>query len=88
GAGGFREEWLAGLARFRVVAVLDADAAGERATTRYQEMFRERGIELARLELPSDVNDFFRQHPAAALEFTLMTEAALEDQGERMKDER
>jgi len=87
GAGGFREEWLAGLARFRVVAVLDADTAGERATTRYQEMFRARGIELARLELPSDVNDFFRQHPAAALEFTLMTEAALEEQGERMKDE-
>ncbi|HVG34508.1 MAG TPA: CHC2 zinc finger domain-containing protein [Pyrinomonadaceae bacterium] len=81
GAGGFREEWLAPLARFRVVAVLDADTAGERATTRYQEMFRARGIQLARLDLPSDVNDFFRQHPAAALEFTLMTEAALEEQG-------
>jgi hypothetical protein len=41
-------------------------------------MFRARGIELARLELPSDVNDFFRHRPSAALEFTLMTEAALE----------
>jgi DNA primase len=81
GAGGFREEWLAPLARFRVVAVLDADAAGERATTRYREMFRARGIQLSRLELPSDVNDFFRQHPAAAVEFALMTEAVLEEQG-------
>ena len=80
GAGGFREEWLAPLARFRVVAVLDADAAGERATSRYQEMFRARGIQLARLRLPLDVNDFFRQHPSAALEFALMTEAALEEQ--------
>jgi len=80
GAGGFREEWLAPLARFRVVAALDADAAGERATARYQEMFRARGIELARLELASDVNDFFRHHPSAALEFALMTEAALEEQ--------
>ncbi len=78
GAGGFREEWLAPLARFRVVAALDADAAGERATARYQEMFRARGIELARLELTSDVNDFFRHHPSAALEFALLTEAALE----------
>jgi DNA primase len=81
GAGGFREEWLAPLARFRVVAALDQDAAGERATARYQEMFRARGIELARLELPSDVNDFFRHRPSAALEFALMTEAALEEQG-------
>jgi DNA primase len=83
GAGGFREEWLALLARFRVVAALDADAAGERATARYQEMFRARGIRLARLELASDVNDFFRQRPSAALEFALMTEAALEEQGMR-----
>jgi DNA primase len=81
GAGGFREEWLAPLARFRVVAALDADAAGLRATLRYQEMFRARGIELARLELPSDVNDFFRNRPSAALEFALMTEAALEEKG-------
>jgi DNA primase len=80
GAGGFREEWLAPLARFRVVAALDADAAGLRATLRYQEMFRARGIQLASLELSSDVNDFFRNHPSAALEFALMTEAALEEQ--------
>jgi DNA primase len=79
GAGGFKEEWLAVLARFRVVAALDADTAGERATTRYREMFRARGIRLARLELPSDVNDFFRQRQSAALEFALMTEAALEE---------
>jgi hypothetical protein len=44
-------------------------------------MFRARGIELARLELPSDVNDFFRNRPSAALEFALMTEAALEEKG-------
>lgn len=78
GAGGFKEEWLAPLARFRVVAVLDADQAGEIATLRYQEMFRARGIELAQLALPSDVNDFFRHQPTAALEFILMTEAAIE----------
>jgi DNA primase len=78
GAGGFREEWLAPLARFRVVAALDKDAAGERATARYRKMFRARGIELARIELPTDVNDFFRRRPSAALEFALMTEAALE----------
>jgi DNA primase len=82
GAGGFREEWLAPLARFRVVAALDADAAGLRATLRYREMFRARGIELASLELPSDVNDFFRNRPSAALEFALMTEAALEEKDE------
>lgn len=79
GAGGFKEKWLAPLARFRVVAVLDPDTAGIRATTRYQELFAARGIQLAWLELPSDVNDFFRHHPAAALEFALMTEAAIEE---------
>jgi DNA primase len=80
GAGGFKEEWLAPLARFRIVAVLDADKAGEIATARYQEMFTERGIKLAHLALPSaDVNDFFRHHPSAPLEFALMTEAVIEE---------
>ncbi|HYE66332.1 MAG TPA: toprim domain-containing protein [Pyrinomonadaceae bacterium] len=79
GAGGFKEEWLAPLARFRVVAVLDSDRAGERAAARYQETFAARGIQLARLRLPSDVNDFFRHRPSAALEFALLTEAALEE---------
>lgn len=78
GAGGFREEWLAPLARFSVVAALDGDAAGARAATRYQEMFAARGIQLAQLNLPSDVNDFFQHRPAAALEFALLTEAAFE----------
>jgi DNA primase catalytic core len=78
GAGGFREEWLAPLARFRVVSALDGDAAGFRAAARYREMFAARGMPLARLDLPSDVNDFFQHKPAAALEFALLTEAALE----------
>ncbi|MEA2173367.1 MAG: primase [Blastocatellia bacterium] len=76
GAGGLREDWLAPLARFRVVAALDPDAAGERAVARYQEMFAARGMKLAQLNLPSDVNDFFRHRPAAALEFALMTETS------------
>ncbi|HEX7998271.1 MAG TPA: CHC2 zinc finger domain-containing protein [Pyrinomonadaceae bacterium] len=78
GAGGFKEEWLAPLARFRVVVALDADSAGERATLRYQELFAARGMPLAQLKLQTDVNDFFRRRPSAALEFELMTEAALD----------
>jgi DNA primase len=81
GAGGLKEEWLAPLARFRVVAALDPDVAGERASARYREMFAARGMKLAQLNLPSDVNDFFRQRPAASLELALMTEAAMEEQG-------
>jgi DNA primase len=81
GAGGLKEEWLAPLGRFRVVAALDPDAAGERAAARYQEMFAARGRSLAQLELPSDVNEFFQHHPTAPLEFKLLTEAALEEQG-------
>ena len=79
GAGGFREEWLAPLARFRVVAALDGDKAGERASARYREMFAARGMRLAQLKLPSDVNDFFNHKAAAALEFSLLTEAAVEE---------
>ena len=79
GAGGLKEEWLAPLGRFRVVAALDPDAAGRRAARRYAGIFARRGLRLAALDLPADVNDFFRQHPAAALEFELMTEAALEE---------
>lgn len=78
GAGGLKGEWLAPLARFRVVAALDPDAAGERAATRYEELFNARGMRLARISLPSDVNDFFRHHPAAPVEFSLLTENALE----------
>jgi DNA primase len=80
GAGGLKADWLAPLARFRTVAALDPDAAGDRAVSRYEELFNARGMRLARLQLPSDVNDFFRHHPAAAVEFALMTEAALEKQ--------
>jgi DNA primase len=80
GAGGFKEEWLAPLARFRVVAALDGDTAGMRAAARYREMFAARRLRLAQLELPVDVNDFFQQHPSAALEFSLLTEAAIEKQ--------
>ena len=81
GAGGLKAEWLAPLGRFRVVAALDPDAAGRRAAERYEELFAARGLTLARISLPLDVNDFFRHHPAAALEFALLTEAALEKQG-------
>ena len=86
GAGGFKEEWLAPLARFRVVAALDGDRAGVRAAARYREMFASRGMRLAQLDLPSDVNDFFQHKPAAALEFTLLTEAA-EEEVERGNEE-
>lgn len=78
GAGGFKAEWLAPLGRFRVVAALDPDAAGRRAAERYEELFAARGLTLARIFVPADVNDFFRHHPAAALEFDLLTEAAIE----------
>ena len=82
GAGGLKEEWLAPVARFRVVAALDPDAAGARAAENYRRMFAERGAQLTCLHLSSDVNDFFRQTPTAALEFSLMTEDALErDEG-------
>lgn len=80
GAGGFKEEWLAPLARFHLVAALDPDTAGTRATARYQELFQARGLRLSQLKLPSDVNDFFRHHPSAPLEFTLLTEASMEEQ--------
>jgi DNA primase len=78
GAGGLREEWMPALKSFRVVSVLDPDAAGERATSRYAEMFAARGMQLANVSLPSDVNDFFRTRATAALELALLTEAALE----------
>ncbi|HEV2881178.1 MAG TPA: toprim domain-containing protein [Pyrinomonadaceae bacterium] len=78
GAGGLKEEWLAPLGRFRIVAALDPDAAGRRAAERYGELFKARGLTLARITLPVDVNDFFRHRPAAALEFALLTEAALD----------
>jgi DNA primase catalytic core len=83
GAGGLKEEWLSPLGRFRVVAALDPDAAGRRAAARYRELFSARGMSLGVVNLPADVNDFFRQHPAAALEQELLTETALE----RVKDE-
>jgi len=84
GAGGLKEDWLAPLGRFRVVAALDPDAAGRRAAARYQELFAARGLRLAVVELPSDVNDFFRHLPVAGLELDLLTEKALE----RLNEER
>ncbi len=78
GAGGLKEEWLAPLGRFQVVTALDPDAAGRRAAARYEEMFARRGMRLANIELPADVNDFFRHRPSASLEFTFLTEAAIE----------
>jgi DNA primase len=78
GAGGFKDEWLAPLGRFRVVAALDPDAAGRRAAARYEELFAHRGARLAIINLPSDVNDFFRHNPAAALELQLLADAVSE----------
>ena len=89
GAGGLKEDWLAPLARFRIVSALDPDAAGRRASARYEEMFARRGMQLASVNLPADINDFFRQHAAASLELELLTEAALEgiaDCGLRIAD--
>jgi DNA primase len=78
GAGGLKEEWLAPLGRFRTVAALDPDDAGRRASARYGEMFRARGMGFASIRLPSDVNDFFRQRGVAVRdEFRLLTEQAL-----------
>jgi DNA primase len=79
GVGGLKAEWLAPLARFRVISAFDPDAAGRRAADRYAELFATRGLRLARITLPADVNDFFRHHPAAAVEFELLTEAAVEE---------
>lgn len=78
GAGGLKEEWLAPLGRFQVVSALDPDAAGRRAAARYEEIFARRGARLANIELPVDVNDFFRRRPSASLELALLTEAAIE----------
>ncbi len=78
GAGGLREEWLPQLGRFRVVAALDGDEAGTRAAARYRAMFAARGLDLAVLPVPTDVNEFFRARPTAALEWQLLTEAVLE----------
>ncbi|MCP9494131.1 MAG: CHC2 zinc finger domain-containing protein [Pyrinomonadaceae bacterium MAG19_C2-C3] len=78
GAGGMREEWLPPLARFQIVLILDPDEAGNRATARYAEMFEARGMNLATLDLASDVNDFFRARSSVALELELLTDAALE----------
>jgi DNA primase len=77
GAGGFREEWLPPLARFRVVAALDGDEAGQRAAARYRAMFAARGLSLPVLPVRADVNDFFRARPTAALEWQLLTESVL-----------
>jgi DNA primase len=81
GAGGFREEWLPVLGRFRVVTVLDGDQAGQNAANRYQALFASRGIRLARIKLQGDVNDFFCNNPTAPVEFALLTEAAIEAAG-------
>lgn len=78
GAGGLRADWIGELARLRVVSLLDPDAAGQRATARYVEMFAKRGMRLSRVVLPLDINDYFRARPSAALELALLTEAALE----------
>jgi DNA primase len=74
GAGGFKEEWIAPLGRFKMVAALDSDEAGQRAAQHYKEMFESRGMNLANVVLPSDVNEFFRGNPSAPIEFQLMAD--------------
>ena len=84
GAAGLKPEWVPQLSRFRVVLALDNDRAGREAADAYEELFAARGARcFARLHLPTDVNDFFRQRATAALEFSLMTEAAVEESRRR-----
>lgn len=78
GAGGLRDEWLDRFEVFRVICLLDPDEAGRRAAERYAGSFARRGIASVQVELPSDVNDFFRNRASAPLELTLLTEAALD----------
>ncbi|MDO7270254.1 toprim domain-containing protein, partial [Shouchella clausii] len=70
GAGGLRDEWLSRFGSLHVVCLLDPDEAGRRAAERYVESFAQRGISFTRVELPSDVNEFFRSSSSAALELT------------------
>jgi DNA primase len=84
GAAGLKPEWVSHLSRFRVILALDNDRAGQAAADAYEELFAARGVRcFGRLRLPTDVNDFFRQRATADLEFTLMTEAALEESKRR-----
>jgi len=78
GASGFKEDWLGQLGRFSVVCVLDSDAAGDAAASRYQALFATRGQHLARIRLPLDINDYFKAHSTAAIELALIAEAAIE----------
>ena len=79
GAGGLKEEWLAPLARFRVVAALDPDAAGRRAAARYAEMFSARGCASPPSSCPPTSTTSSANTPSASLELSLLAEAALED---------
>jgi DNA primase len=81
GAAGLKDEWLPFLGRFSVVCVLDSDAAGDAAARRYQRMFQERGLSLARLRLRGDINEYFGSNPAAAVQIALLAEASLETVG-------
>jgi DNA primase len=78
GAGGLKDEWLPFFGRFSVVCALDSDAAGDAAARRYQQMFQERGLSLARLRLQGDINDYFGSNPAASVQIALLAEACLE----------
>ncbi len=88
GAGGLREEWLPKLARFQICLALDPDEAGRRAARRYREMFAARKMAVACLQLSGDVNEFFRHRPSAALEFALLTEAAMEKRATEVRSQK
>lgn len=77
GANGLREEWTGKLARFQVVCALDPDEAGRRAAARYAEMFERRALRLAVINLPCDVNDFFRVTKDAGARFEKQAMIAL-----------
>jgi DNA primase len=81
GAAGLKDEWLPFLGRFSIVCALDSDAAGDAAARRYQRMFQERGLSLARLRLRGDINEYFGSNPAAAVQIALLAEASLETVG-------
>lgn len=78
GAGGLKKEWVPLLARFKILVALDGDQAGMLAAAKYQQLFATNHLHAAQVILPTDVNDFFKTRPSAALEITLLAESALE----------
>lgn len=78
GADGLRRPSLPLLARFQIVAALREDAARADDLARYRALFATRGLLLPAIALGSDdVNQFFAARPTAALEWAILTDAAV-----------